>query len=161
MSAAEPEPFDAQVGQIRIARADRGDDLSVLVIEVHDAYVQALLCGDECAFATETDSVLEPSVTGFLPRLLVHGDVSAPILMDRLGGTLGSIGSHLAQRIALRGRGLDFNATDLGRGTAILSETDPRWGWKLAKHKEMRRVRARAAELGWHMFTLGSADGAG
>ena len=154
MSGEQP----GAVGQIRIARADRGPDVQVLVIEIHHGHVQALLCGDEYCSATETDAVLEPSITGLRHRVLVHGDVSAPILEDRLGEVLGSISPGLVARIVLRGRGLDFTSTDLGRGRAILSEADPRWDWKLDRHKQMRRVRARARELGWHMFSLGSAD---
>jgi hypothetical protein len=41
----------------------------VLIIEVHDAHVQVLLCGDEYCSATETDAVLAPSVTGLEERL--------------------------------------------------------------------------------------------
>jgi hypothetical protein len=51
----------------------------VLVTEVHDGYVQAVLCSDECDLATETDVVLSPVITGLPDRLLVHGDVSASV----------------------------------------------------------------------------------
>lgn len=56
-------------------------------------------------------------------RLLVHGDVSAPILTRRLSEAVGEITPELVRRIVLRGRGLDFNSSDLGRGAAILAET--------------------------------------
>ena len=61
-------------------------------------------------------------------------------------------------RIALRGRGLDFTATDLGRGTAIAGESDPRWEWKLDRHRQLRQVRARASELGWEIYKLGPRE---
>jgi len=51
---------------------------------------------------------------------------------------------------------MDFNSADLGRGRALLSEADPRWEWKLAQHKQMRGIRARAGELGWSTYKLGS-----
>jgi hypothetical protein len=54
----------------------------------------------------------------------------------------------------LRGRGLDFNSTDLGRGRAIADESDPRWEWKLERHRQMRPLRARASELGWEIHRL-------
>lgn len=72
------------VGQIWLARVDRGPDLYVLVIEVHQGHIQALLCGDECHRATNTDPVLEPRVSGCPRRLLVHGDLAGAILDDRL-----------------------------------------------------------------------------
>lgn len=146
------------VGQIWLVRPEDGPDLYVLIIEVHDAHVQVLLCGDECCSATETDAVLGPSATGLPERLLIHGDVSAPVLIGRLSAPVGQITPELVQRIVLRGRGLDFNSTDLGRGAAIISEGDPRWDWKLQKHKQLRRLRARASELGWEMYELGRAD---
>jgi hypothetical protein len=149
---AEKQPG---VGQIWLVRPDEGPDLPVLIIEVHDGHVQVLLCGDEYCSATETDAVLGPSATGLPARLLVHGDVSAPILTSRLVEAVGEITPELAQRIVLRGRGLDFNSSDLGRGAAILAETDPRWAWKLEKQKQMRRMRVRASELGWQVYELG------
>lgn len=143
------------VGQIWLVGSDRGPEVQVLVIEVHEGHVQVLLCGDEVCSATETDAVLGPSVTGLPGRLLIHGDVSAPILKGRLSEPVGEIIPELVARIVLRGRGLDFNSSDLGRGRAILSEEDPRWDWKLEKHKELRRLRASARELGWQMYALG------
>jgi len=143
------------VGEIWLVRHDQGPDVSVLIIEVHDRHVQVLLCGDEVCSATETDAVLGPSVTGLPGRLLIHGDVSAPILKGRLSEAVGEIALEVVARIVLRGRGLDFNSSDLGRGRAILSEDDPRWDWKLEKHKELRRLRASARELGWQMYALG------
>src|ERR1700733_6930542 len=125
------------VGEIWLVRHDQGPDVSVLIIGVHDRHVQVLLCGDEVCSATETDAVLGPSVTGLPGRLLIHGDVSAPILKGRLSEAVGEIALEVVARIVLRGRGLDFNSSDLGRGRAILSEDDPRWDWKLEKHKEL------------------------
>ena len=75
------------VGQIWLRRADRAPDLYVLVIEVDQGHVQALLCGDECHRATDTDSVLEPRLSGCPRRLLVHGDLAGAILDDRLTHT--------------------------------------------------------------------------
>jgi hypothetical protein len=145
------------VGEIWLAR-DRGPHLYVLVIEIHDGHVQALLCGDECDLATETDSVLEPRATGCPRRLLVHGDLAGAILTTRLEQLMGSVSHELVQRILLRGRGLDFHSTDLGRGRPILDDSDPRWDWKLEKLKQLRRVRASAAELGWRMYKLGESE---
>ena len=147
-----------EVGQIRIVCPDRGQDMQVLLVEVHAEHVQAMLCGEECELATETDAILEPDVTGLSRRILVHGDVSGSILRRRLGHALGQIEPGMAERIALRGRGLDFTATDLGRGTAIAEESDPRWEWKLQQHRQLRRVRARASELGWEIYKLGPRE---
>jgi hypothetical protein len=88
-------------------------------------------------------------------RILIHGDVSGSILKRRLGQSLGQIEPHIVERIALRGRGRDFTSTDLGRGRAILDESDPRWEWKLEKHRQLRQIRARASELGWEIYRLG------
>jgi hypothetical protein len=130
----------------------------VLIIEVHPGYAQVLLCGEECDLATDTDAVLEPSTTGYLRRLLVHGDVSAAILTPRLWRRVGRIEPHLVERIALRGRGFDFTSDDLGRGTSIGSESDPRWEWKLDKHRQMRALRARASELGLGIYKIGPRE---
>ena len=143
------------VGEIWIARADRVPEMYVLVVEVHDGHVQALLCGDECELATNTDSILGPRVTSCPRRLLVHGDLAATILDERLVQLVGRVTPELAQRVVLRGRGLDFHSTDLGRGTPIIDDTDPRWEWKLEKLRQLRRLRASAAELGWKMYQLG------
>ncbi len=144
------------VGQIWLARADRGPELYVLVIEVHRGHVQALLCGDECHRATDTDSVLEPRVSGCPRRLLVHGDLAGAILDDRLTQLIGSVTPELVQRIVLRGRGLDFHSSGLGRGRPIGDDSDPRWDWKLEQLRQLRRVRASARELGWEMYKLGA-----
>lgn len=159
-SAAAPQVLGSEpgVGQIRGVRPERGQDMHVLVVEVHEHHVQAMLCGEECELATETDAVLEPHVTGLSRRILVHGDVSGSILTRRLGRVLGQVKPDLAERIALRGRGLDFIATDLGRGTSIADESDPRWEWKLKQHRQLRRVRARASELGWGIYRLGPRE---
>lgn len=148
-----------EVGQVWVAQSGCGPELQVLLIEVHAEHVQALLCDDECDSATETDAVLAPITTGLPRRLLVHGDISASILTRRLVRSLGQIEPHLVERIALRGRGFDFNSSDLGRGPAILSESDPRWEWKLARHRAMRAVRASAGELGLAIYKLGSREG--
>ena len=95
---------------------------------------------------------------GCLRRMVVHGDVSAAVMSRRLVRRLGRIEPHLVERIALRGRGRDFTSNDLGRGTAILSEADPRWEWKLDKHRELRALRARAGELGWEIYKLGPRE---
>ena len=144
------------VGQIWLTRADRGPDLYVLVIEVHRGHVQALLCGDECHRATDTDSVLEPRASGCPRRLLVHGDLAGAILDDRLTQLMGSVTPELVHRIVLRGRGLDFHSNDLCRGTPIGDDNDPRWDWKLEQLRQLRRVRASARELGWEMYKLGT-----
>ncbi len=149
------ESPDPEVGQIRPARPDQGPDLLVLLIAVHDDHVEAMLCSDEPELATEGDSVLEPSATGHPRRLLVHGDAIGRILNRRLGESTGRVRPHIVECVALRGRGLDFNSTDLGRGRAILGESDPRWEWKLDKLRQFRTVRARASELGWEIYTLG------
>jgi hypothetical protein len=143
------------VGQIWLARGEETPVLCVLITEVHDLHVQVLLCGHEYASATETDAVLGPSVTGLREHLLVHGDISAPILTGRLCEVVGGVEPHIVERIVLRGRGGDFNSSDLGRGRAIISDDDPRFEWKLQKHKELRRLRARASELGFQVQELG------
>ena len=158
---------EAEVGQIRLvrpdrgasaARPDRGANLTVLIIEVSGGHVQGLLCGDDVALATETDAVLEPRQSGCPRRLLVHGDVSAAILKTRLSQVLGATTPEIAERIALRGRGRDFDSRDLGRGSPIINHDDPRWEWKLEQHKRMRAVRARASELGWTLETMGAGN---
>ncbi len=120
--------------------------------------MQALLCGEECEWATDADSVLDPSTTGVARTLLIHGDVSGSILTHRLQRPIGQIEPDLVQRIALRGRGRDFTSSDLGRGSAIVSDVDPRWDWKLDKHRQLRQVRARASELGWEIYRLGPRE---
>jgi hypothetical protein len=146
---------DVVVGQISLARPDRGPDVLVLVIEVHDEHVQGLLCDHDHHLATDTDCVLEPWLTGY-PRLLhVHGDVSGRILKRRLTAQMGRIEPELVERIALRGRGLDFNSSDLGR--AMAGESDPRWESKLGKFRRLRTVQARASELGWEICKFGDA----
>ena len=147
-----------EVGQIRVAHPDRGAEMHVLIVEVHEQHVQAMLCGPECEWATETDTVLAPISTGLPHRLLIHGDVSGSILKRRLGPAAGQIEPQVVERISLRGRGLDFTSTDLGRGTAIIEESDPRWEWKLDQHRRMRQVRARAGELGWEIYRLGPRE---
>jgi hypothetical protein len=154
-----PTDDGAEVGQIRIARPDRGDEVQILVVEVHDDHVHAMLCGEECHWAADTDVVLDPRATGLPQPILIHGDVSGSILKRRLGRTVGQqLGPNLVERIALRGRGLDFTSTDLGRGTAIAGESDPRWEWKLERHRQMRQLRARASELGWEIYKLGPRE---
>jgi hypothetical protein len=145
------------VGEIWTAQPDRGSEAIVLITAVPGDYVEALLCGRECHWATETDAVLSPLSTGSSPHLLVHGDIAGSIMKHRLRRLIGRIDPQVAERLALRGRGLDFNATDLGRGKPITSDSDPRFGWKLEQHKRMRRLRARAAELGWQIHTLGGS----
>jgi hypothetical protein len=153
---AQPED-DVVVGQILLARPDRGPDVLVLIIEVHDDHVQGALCDDDHHLATDTDCVLEPWLTGY-PRLLhVHGDVSGRIVKRRLTEPLGRVDPELVARVALRGRGLDFNSSDLGRGRAIAGESDPRWEWKLDKFRQLRTVHARASELGWEVCKFGDA----
>jgi hypothetical protein len=144
-------PEDLVVGQICLARPDRGPDLLVLVIDVHHNHVQALLCGHEHHLATDTDCVLEPWQTAYPRPLLVHGDVSGRIWKKRLTQPMGRVNQDLVQRIALRGRGLDFNSSDLGRGRTIQRDSDPRWAGKLEKFRQMRTVQARASELGWEV----------
>jgi hypothetical protein len=154
-----PADEGPEVGQLRGARPDSGDEVQILVVEVHDDYVQAMLCDEECQWATDTDSVLEPPTTGLPRPILIHGDVSGSILKSRLGQPVGrQLGPHLVERIALRGRGIDFTSTDLGRGTAIAGESDPRWTWKLERHRQMRQLRARASELGWEIYKLGPRE---
>jgi len=149
---------EAEVGQIRLARPDSGPSVTVLIIEVHAGYVQGLLCGDDYPLATETDAVLEPRQSGCLGRVLVHGDVSAAILKTRLAEVLGATTPELVERIVLRGLGRDFDSADLGRGTPILADDDPRWEWKLEQLRRVRGVRARASELGWTLHTLGAGN---
>ena len=92
------------VGQIWLRRADRAPDLYVLVIEVDQGHVQALLCGDECHLAIDPDSVLEPRASGWPRRLLVHGDLAGTILNNRLTQLMGSVTPELVQRVRSQGR---------------------------------------------------------
>lgn len=156
-AAEDPRP-DPSVGEIWTAQPDRGSEVTVLITAVPGEYVEALLCGEEWQWATDTDAVLAPLGTASSPRLLVHGDIAGSIMKHRLRRLKGRIEPHVAERIALRGRGFDFNSTDLGRGKAITDESDPRWNWKLQQHKRMRPLRARAAELGWQIHTLGPRE---
>ena len=132
--------------------------MHVLLVEVHAEHVQAMLCGVECEWATDTDAVLDPPTTGLAGRILIHGDVTGSILKRRLGRLVAQIDPPMVERIALRGRGLDFTSTDLGRGRAILDDSDPRWEWKLHKHRQLRQIRARASELGWEIYRLGPRE---
>ena len=95
-------------------------------------------------------------MSGCPRRLLVHGDLAGAILDDRLTQLMGSVTPELVQRIVLRGRGLDFHSSDLGRGRPIGDDSDPRWDWKLEQLRQLRRVRASARELGWEMYKLGA-----
>jgi len=153
--AGLPRP-EVAVGQIWIARPDDGPGMLVLVTDVADDHIQALLCtqGDE-EMATETDAVLGRLTTGCPGRLLVHGDVAGSIMRTRLTGSPGRVDPALAQRIVLRGRGLDFNSRDLGRGAPIASESDPRWRAKMKRIEEFRAVKARAADLGLKIRPIG------
>ncbi|HUA07182.1 MAG TPA: hypothetical protein VMB27_24970 [Solirubrobacteraceae bacterium] len=150
-----PRP-EVAVGQIWIAQPDDGPGMLVLLIDVADDHVQALLCtqgdGD---IATETDAVLGRLTTGCPGRLLVHGDVAGSIMRTRLTGSPGRIDPALVQRIVLRGRGLDFNSRDLGRGTPMASEDDPRWDAKMKRIEQFRTVKARAADLGLKIKPIG------
>jgi hypothetical protein len=149
---------DVEVGEICLARPDRGPDLLVLVTEVHEDHVLGMLCDHDCEEATDTDSVLALITTGYPRRLLVHGDVAGRIFKRRLEASVGRVDPDLVKRIALRGRGLDFGSTDLGRGRVLAGESDPRWEWKLDKFRQLRRVQARASELGWEIRKLGEPD---
>jgi hypothetical protein len=71
----------------------------------------------------------------------------------------GRIHRSLVRRIVLRGFGFDFQSRDLGRGTPIVSESDPRWAWKQDKLRQLRTVQARAADLGWQLYKLGEETG--
>jgi hypothetical protein len=153
---AGAQPHDVEVGQICLARPDRGADVLVLVTEVHEDHVEALLCSHEHHLATETDCVLDAIRTAQPGRLLVHGDVAGRVMKRRLRESLGRVSPELVERIALRGRGFDFNSSDLGRGPAI-TEADPRWEWKLDKFSQMRTIKARASELGWSLYKLGDS----
>jgi len=150
-----PRP-EVAVGQIWIAQPDDGPGMLVLVTDVADDHVQALLCtqGDD-DMVTETDAILGRLTTGCPGRLLVHGDVAGSIMRTRLTGSTGRIDPGLVQRIVMRGRGLDFNSRDLGRGAPIASEADPRWDWKMKRIEQFRAVKARAADLALKIQTIG------
>ena len=145
---------DAYVGEIWIARPDEGPDVLVLVTDLADDHVQALLSTDDDGIATETDAVLAPRITGYSGRLLVHGDVAGSILRRRLTRSVGRVDPEIARRIVLRGCGMDFNSQDLGRGRPILDESDPRWQAKLERVERLRTVKARASELGLKITAL-------
>jgi hypothetical protein len=49
---------------------------------------------------------------------------------------------------------MDFNSRDLGRGTPIVSDSDPRWNTKTERLRQLRTVKARASELGLKISTL-------
>jgi hypothetical protein len=144
------------VGQIWIAQPDDGPGMLVLVTDVAEDHVQALLCteGDH-EVATETDAVLGRLTTGLPGRLLIHGDVAGSIMRTRLIRSPGRIDPALVRRIMLRGRGLDFNSRDLGRGAPIASEADPRWDAKMKRIEQFRTVKARAADLGLTIKPIG------
>jgi len=142
------------VGHICLARPDEGPDVLVLVTDVADDHVQALLCTADDGIATETDAVLTPRATGCTHRLLVHGDVAGSIIRRRLTKSKGRIDPEIVRRIVLRGRGLDFNSKDLGRGSAIVDDADPRWNAKTERVKQLATVKARASELGFKIAAL-------
>jgi hypothetical protein len=144
-----------QVGQIRLARPDQGEDVLVLIFQAHDDHVEAALCSHEYHLVTEMDCLLPPQVTGYLRPLLVHGEVNGRILNRRLGHVIGRVNPELTRRVELRGRGLDFASTDLGRGRPILSESEPRWSGRLDKFRQLRGIQARARELGLEICALG------
>jgi hypothetical protein len=148
-----PRPA-VRVGQIWFARPDEGQDVLVLLIEVRADHVDVLLCTDDDGLATETDAVLEPRVTGWPDRLLVHGDVGGAVLTTRLVGSPGRVNPGLIRRIVLRGRGVDFYSHDLGRGTPMQSQTDPRWNAKMERVEQLRTVKARAADLGLRVYPI-------
>jgi hypothetical protein len=164
--ASEPGPPEKlprpelQVGQIWVARPDEGDDVLVLVTEVHDDHVQVVLCGrDGHHLAAETDIVLRPGETGCPHRVLVHGDVAGRVMKTRLSGSPGRVHRSIVRRIVLRGYGFDFHSSDLGRAAPIAGASDPRWEWKQEKARELRAVQARAADLGWGIYKLGESSG--
>lgn len=68
-------------------------------------------------------------------------------MRTRLVGSPRRIDPTLVHRIVVRGRGMDFNARGLGRGTPIVSESDPRWDTETERLKQLRTVKARASEL--------------
>jgi len=148
-----PRP-EVDVGQIWIAAPDEGTGVLVLITDVSDDHVQALMCSSEGDIATETDAELAPRITGCPYRLLVHGDLAESIMRTRLVGCPGRIDPALVHRIVVRGRGMDFNSRDLGRGTPIVSESDPRWNTKTERLRQLRTVKARTSELGLKISTL-------
>jgi hypothetical protein len=66
----------------------------------------------------------------------------------------GRIDPAIARRIVLRGCGMDFNSTDLGRGRPMTDDSDPRWEAKMERVQQLRRVKARASELGLKITAL-------
>jgi hypothetical protein len=147
------------VGQIWIAMPDQGPGVLVLITDVNENHVQTLLCTGDGDVATETDAELPPRLTGCPYRVLVHGDLAGSIMRARLLRSQGRIDPALVPRIVLRGRGLDFNSRDLGRGTPIVSESDPRWEMKAKRLKQLRTVKARASELGLKISSLSGGSG--
>jgi hypothetical protein len=150
---ALPDP-ELAVGQIWVAAPDEGPSVLVLVTDVNDDHVLVLLCSNEGDLATETDAELAPRLTGCPYRLLVHGDLAGSVMHTRLVRSPGRIDPTLVQRIVVRGLGMDFNSRDLGRGTPIVSDADPRWATKTARLNQLRTVKARASELGLKITAL-------
>jgi hypothetical protein len=151
VAPARPEPA---IGQIWIAQPEQGRGVLVLVTDVNDDNVRALVCSDDDDVAADTDSVLERHLTGCPYCLLVHGDLACSILTTRLSYCPGRIDRELVAKIVRRGRGLDYNSRDLGRGTPIVSESDPRAKAKARKLEQVRTVQARASELGLKIYPL-------
>jgi hypothetical protein len=151
------ETRQVEVGQIWLAAPDDGPSVIVLITDVTDDHVQALLCSNREDEATETDAELLPSLTGCRDRLLVHGDLAGSIMRTRLLGSPCRIDPALVERIVLRGHGLDFTSRDLGRGTPIVSDSDPRWDMKTERLEQIRTVKARASELGLQIASIGGA----
>jgi hypothetical protein len=148
---------EVETGQIWIAAPDEGPGVLVLITDVSQDHVLVLLCSNEGDRATETDAELAPRLTGCPYHLLVHGDLAGSIMRTRLVGSPGRIDPALVPRIVVRGLGMDFNSRDLGRGTPIVTESDPRWETKAKRLKQLRTVKARASELGLKISTLSNS----
>lgn len=105
MAPEQLPPPEVGVGQIWIAAPDQSPGVLVLITDVSDDHVQALLCNNGGDGPGETDAVLATRITGCPHRLLVHDDLAGSIMRTRLVGSRGRIDPAPVQRIVVRGRG--------------------------------------------------------
>lgn len=143
----QPEPAS---GQLWLVNAAQGPRVMVLVVRCHDDedFVQVLFCNNEYDLAADTDSVLQPEDTGCPYQVLVHGDLTGPVMKDKLWRSIGEIDVELVKFIWSRGMRMGGFDASYGRGLPIISRSDARWEYKERLCEELWTVMATPEELG-------------